>query len=353
MCDVLTDETKTLTLAGGCAPWVFANAGAHGYYRTAYAPEMLRAIAPHVETDLSAPERMTLLDDEWALVRAGRHTSGDYLTLAAGFGREHVSGVLGDLTGRLGFVRDRLTTSATRAPFEAFTRTLLRPLFDEVGFTGSGTEPDDRRALRGVLIGALGVVGQDPDVIARSRAALDRALAGGPSLEPSSAGAIVRTAATHGDAKLFDALAAAAERANSPDEMYRYLFALSDFSDPALADRGLERTLTPQIRTQDAALYLSGFIVNDATRPRAWTFVQQHWAALEPKVNFVGSDVNLVRSLGTFCDAQSRDEVAAFFKAHPLPGAVRTVTQTIEQINSCIALKEKQTPSVTTWISAR
>jgi len=36
---------------------VFANAGAHGYYRTAYPPEMLRALSPRVETDLTAPER--------------------------------------------------------------------------------------------------------------------------------------------------------------------------------------------------------------------------------------------------------------------------------------------------------
>ena len=34
-CEVLTDESRTLNIAGACAPWVFANAGAHGYYRTA------------------------------------------------------------------------------------------------------------------------------------------------------------------------------------------------------------------------------------------------------------------------------------------------------------------------------
>ncbi len=100
-CEVLTEETRTLTLPGACAPWVFANAGAHGYYRTAYPPEMLRALAPRVETDLTAPERLSLLDDEWALVRAGRHTAGDYLTLAAGYGREHTSGVLEEVARRL------------------------------------------------------------------------------------------------------------------------------------------------------------------------------------------------------------------------------------------------------------
>ena len=48
---------ETVTVAHGCAPWVFANAGARGYYRTAYPPETLRAMAPHVENDLTAAER--------------------------------------------------------------------------------------------------------------------------------------------------------------------------------------------------------------------------------------------------------------------------------------------------------
>jgi hypothetical protein len=45
---------------------------------------MLRAIAPHIATDLTAPERVSIIDDEWALVRAHRHTVADYLTLAVG-----------------------------------------------------------------------------------------------------------------------------------------------------------------------------------------------------------------------------------------------------------------------------
>jgi hypothetical protein len=98
---------------------VFANAGAHGYYRTAYPTELLKLMAPRVETDLTAPERLSLLDDQWALTRAGRHSVGDYLTLAAGHGREHNSGVLEEVGRRLGFVHDYLTTEATRPGLEA------------------------------------------------------------------------------------------------------------------------------------------------------------------------------------------------------------------------------------------
>ena len=38
----------------------------------------------------------------------------------------------------------------------------------------------------------------------------------------------------HGDQKLFEALAAAADRAASPEDQYRYLYALADFQQPAL-----------------------------------------------------------------------------------------------------------------------
>jgi aminopeptidase N len=258
-----------------------------------------------------------------------------------------------EVTRRLAVIDDDLTTATTRPKFQAFTRSLLRPLFDEVGFTGTGGETDDRRSLRSTLIGALGTFGQDSDVIAKARAALDRSLAGGPPLDSTAADAIVTAAATHGDQKLFEALAAAADAASSPEDQYRYLFALAAFQDPALLQRALERTLSPQLRNQDAALYLARFFINEQSQGLAWAFVKEHWSALEAKVTIFGGDTNLIRSMGAFCEAGSRDEIAAFFAAHPLPAAARTLTQTLEQINSCIALKQRQTPAVTAWLAAR
>ena len=176
---VLPPAPVTLDVAQGCVSWIFANAGAQGYYRTEYAPEMLRALAPRLGDALTAPERLTLIDDEWALVRANRHNAADYLTLAAGYGRESSSGVLSEVTGRLQFIHEYLTTNASRPRFEAFVRTMLRPLFEQLGFSPASSDTDDRRALRAVVIGALGTIGNDGDVVRQARAALDRALATG------------------------------------------------------------------------------------------------------------------------------------------------------------------------------
>src|SRR5206468_11257817 len=111
-----------ITLDGTCAPWVFVNAGAHGYYRTAYSSCNLRAIAPRVGTELTPPERLSLIGDEWALVRASRHAAADFLTLAAGYGHEQTSGVLEEVASRLAFIHEYLTTDATRPKLESFLR---------------------------------------------------------------------------------------------------------------------------------------------------------------------------------------------------------------------------------------
>ena len=39
-CHLLTEARQTVTVASGCGGWIFANAGARGYYRTAYAPDL-------------------------------------------------------------------------------------------------------------------------------------------------------------------------------------------------------------------------------------------------------------------------------------------------------------------------
>jgi len=351
-CLVISQPRVTLDAAQACVPWMFANADAKGYYRSAYAPEMLRALAPHIEEALSAPERVSLIGDEWALVRANRHTAADYLTLAAGYSSEPSSGVLGDVTARLGFIQEYLTIDATRGRLETFVRTMLRPLFGQLGFSSS-SDNDDRRALRAVVIRALGTTANDGDVVRQSRAALDRVLAGGAPLDPTLAESVVRVAAQHGDERLYDALAAAAARATAPGERTLYLFASTEFRDPRLIDQALQRTLSSDVRTQDAARYLARFFINPVARPRAWSFVKTNWTTLQPKLQIYNAGVTLTRALDTFCDGAARDDIRSFFDTHRLPGVTGALNQTIERINNCIDLREKQTKPVSDWLAAR
>ncbi len=335
---------------GACPAWDFVNAGALGYYRTAYPAEVLRSLSSSAETALTAPERVSLVGDEWALVQSGRDSAGHFLDLAAGFGREPISGVLDEVTSGLDFMHTYLTTAATKAPFEAFVRGIFRTQFADMGIPAAATDSDDRRGLRAVVVETLGTSGNDPDVFAQARSALDDALAGRATLDPTAAGAIVTVAAAHGDRALWDALSAAAKGATSPDDQYRYLYALGDFTDPALIRAGLDKVLSPDVRTQNAGRYLSGFLRNPDASQAAWGFLKEHWKDLEPKLSVAFADVGVVQALGSFCDAASRDDVKAFFSTHKLGNAARNVDQTIERINNCIARRDKQSPEVADWL---
>jgi len=339
--------------SGECPTWKFGNAGALGYYRTAYNPDLLRALSANAETALSAPERISLAGDEWALVEAGHDSVAAFLDLAAGFGREPIRGVLDEITTGLAFVHTYLTTGATRGQYEAFVRGLFRPQFADMGISTTAADTDDRRELRAVIVETLGTTGNDPDVIAQARAALDDALAGRTSLDPTAAGAIVTVAASHGDRPLWDALSAAARRATAPTDQYRYLYALGDFTDPALIRLGLDEVLSPNVRTQNAGRYLSEFLRNPAANQMAWTYLKEHWKDLEPKLSVAFADVGVVQALGSFCDAGSRDDVRTFFATHKLGNAARNVDQTVERIHNCIARREQQAPVVAEWLRAR
>jgi aminopeptidase N len=346
-------ESVRVAAGGSCPSWMFANAGAQGYYRTAYSPAMLRAIAAHVETDLTAPERLVLLADEWALVRATRHSVAEYLTLASGYAREPSHGVLAEVARRLHFVHDYLTAETSRSQFEAWVRTLLRPTLREIGFSSRPDESDAARQRRAVVLETLGTIGADADVVAEARTAVDRALKTSTMLDPTAVTALVRVAAEHGDSALYDQLEAAARRATSPDERDRYFYAATEFHDQTLIDRALQRSLMPDMRTQDTSLYLSRFFDNAVARDRAWTFLKDHWPALQPKVAIFGGDTALTLALGSFCDAEHRDDVKAFFASHPLPNAARSLAQALEDIDNCIAIKAKQTPAVAEWLTHR
>ncbi len=352
LCDVVGDRSKTIALRdGSCAPWTFVNANAKGYFRTQYAPEILRAMASDVERTLTAPERLSLVGDEWAMVTARRHTIADYLSLIEGFGRESSAVVLEAVGRSADWTRDYLTDATTRPRFEAFVRRLFSDALDRVGVSPASNEPDATRRLRATLILLLGETGADERVVTRARAGLDEALRGGAALEPTAATAIALVASSHGDRALYDALLAAAGKAGSPEERYRYLDALTNFREPSLVDRALQYSLSPELRSQDTPGFVGALIRNPDARARAWSFLKEHWAELQPKLTIAGGDVGLVASLSAFCDARSRDDIKSFFTEHKLPAAARTLEQTLERIDQCIALRESQAPVLASYLA--
>jgi aminopeptidase N len=347
-CTVVSNTTATIPV-DSCPAWVLPNAGARGYYRMGFSPEMLRALAPHVET-LAATERIALLDDEWAFVRAGRHDVGSFLDLASGFTAERNPAVLGTLAQTLASIDHALTTDATRPAFRAWVAHLLTPALQDFGWTPRAGESDDVPSARATVIGTLGRVARDAQVLTQARELAAQELAKPGSLEPELVGVIIDLAALAGDRALYDAYLERSRAATDPEEKYRYLYALTSFNDPALVRRTLELVLSPEVRNQDAKIFIGSMLGNLDTQHLAWELLQARWDDVQKKTGeFVGNTV-IVGGLSAFCDARTLGEVKEFFSTHKVPDAERTLQQSMERIGSCAALATAQSGKLADWL---
>jgi aminopeptidase N len=347
-CSIVTQAEQTIR-APGCGA-AMVNADARGYYFTEYEPAAVAALATRTPP-LTSAERISLLGDEWRMVRAGRHDVGVYLDLAAAFARDETPAVLADLAGRIGAVAGGIATAGEQAALQAWVQARFRPALDAIGLTNGLGDSDDVNSRRGTL---LQLLSSDPAVQAQARALAEAYMANPASLSPTLVAPVIQVAAAGGDAALYDQfLARMAAATAAPEQYYRYFNALAAFRDPALVTRTQQYALSAPVRSQDAPLLFAQLLGSPATQDGTWEVVKAEWPALTAKVGTFQGLPNIVGSLGGFCSAERAADIKAFFDAHPLPEAARALQQSLERIATCAAVKARQSPAFGRWLAAQ
>lgn len=348
----LLDEAVVSFEIEGCVPWLVANRGARGYYRTSYSEPMLRAL---VSTEALTPAAaIMLLADEWALVRAGRHGIGRFLEVAGALARRRadVAAVAESAGTRLDYVHEYLAGPSSVKPFEQWVRRTLGPALERLGPAESGETMGEARS-RAALMTALGAAGAAPDVLRTARASIQQYLRNpSEAIDPALLTALVDLAALNGDAKLFDAYLRRSRSAATPEERYRFLYALAEFRNRDLVGRTMQLALSDAIRTQDRGALVAAVLGNPAGREIAWEIVRARWSEIERTLRGFGGTSRIVQGLGAFCDRRTLEEIERFFGTHRVPSAERTLRQSVERIERCIALAEMQQPQLEQWLSS-
>jgi aminopeptidase N len=171
---------------------------------------------------------------------------------------------------------------------------------------------------------------------------------------PSIATAVLRTAAAGGDKALYDRYVAELARTHAtPEEFYRFLNALAFFRDPALVTRTLEFALSTEVRSQDAPGLISILLAQPASQEAAWAFVKARWPQITEKLGVFQGVPAVVGALGGFCSMERAADIRAFFAKNPVPPAARSLQQSIERIESCVSLDQRQSAPFTRWLSAQ
>jgi aminopeptidase N len=351
-CELMKEPTQVVRLPAGSGP-AFINAESRGYYFSEYNPEAVLALGKAAGT-LKAPERVTLVGDEWRLVRAGRHDIGTYLDLAAVMAGDDTPSVIDDVTARLGAVLTSVADPNQRAAYRAWIRAHFGPVLESLGLPGKATDDDGTQGRRGTLLMLLGDTADDTAVQQRAKALALAYLADRTAVPPNIVSAVLRTAAAGGDRALYDRyMAELTKKESQPEEYYRFFNALGWFRDPALVSRTLEFASSNDVRSQDTATLIGILLNQPDAQDMAWAFVKSHWAQLTDRLGVFQGIPGIVSAVGGFCSADKAADIRAFFEKNPVPAAARGLQQALERVESCQALDQRQSAPFTRWLSAR
>ncbi|NVJ23491.1 MULTISPECIES: M1 family metallopeptidase [Myxococcus] len=349
---LLRDKQATVKLEGsGAVKWLCANAGSTGFYRVAYDKASLAGLTSNLQA-LAPSERISLLADQWALVRSGRDSVADLLDLAARFGNEEDDSVLDELVGRLAYVESRLVDGEDQARVRAWVEKLLSPGLKKLGWQATAGESDRVKLRRSALVRAVGGLSRSPEALAEARPRVARMLQGErDALEPNLLDAAVAMVARAGDSALFDTFLQKMPGEPDPATQRRYLMALTTFEDPALAERAQGLFFSDTVKTQDVASFVTGLLANRTGRDAWWAQMRKQWKEVVARTGGAPMLVRrIVESLGMLRTREQLEAVKALLKDQPVSDANQATAQTLERLSQDVELLERCGPEVSAWL---
>jgi puromycin-sensitive aminopeptidase len=351
---LLGEETARVRLAAeGAVAWCVGNAEARGFYRVAYDDRTLARLLPAVG-ELRPAERVGLVSDQWALVRADLAPVERFLDLVASFQGEEDHVVLDEIVGRLSLIEHRFLADsvADRDRFGAFVAGLYAARAATLGWTSAPSEDDETRLRRAVLLRALVVLARDGRAVSEAERRFP-AVGGPPSVDPNLLDVVVTAAARGADDARFEDLRARARTETDPAAKRRYLHALARVERPSLAASAVELALADDVPMQDFSSYFSVLLGNRAAREAAFALLRDRWTETRAKADSPMILRRLVEALASLPERRHLDEVRAFLEAHPIDGARQAIAQTLERMRMDAALRDRILPRVGAWLAAR
>ena len=338
---LLSDARATVGLPG--ARWYYPNAGGRGFYRFRLDELSERRLDEGI-AHLAAEERLSLIDDLWALTRHGKARLATFMRRLETLRGDDDRAVLSAIADALTWIGNYAVRPSTEGAFARLVEELFRPILQQGGWDVHDDEDADTREKRTRAIGMLGVHARAPDVREEAGRRVRRHLEGNARLHPDVAGIVVAVAATAGDAALWERYVARMKQAAATDaqEETRFRQGLIFFEDPALVRRTAELAFTPAIRMQDRGHLLVPLLQRRRSREVAWPVLRDAWdehvanADLPPLLKQA-----FPTAVSQLAQPGLAQEAISFLEAKRTPDIAETVSQSIERLRVNTAAAER------------
>ncbi len=252
----------------------------------------------------------------------------------------------------LDFINRVLVGSPEREKFQRYSRSLLRPTFETLGWEPKRGEPPTAGNLRSSLIGTLGDL-NDPQITAGCRERFQKYLANPASLAPDLRPPVLAVVGRCADEKTWSKLHELGLKTTSIEEKRNYYNALAEAIDPKLVKKTLPIALTDELPTS-RAVFLVPAVARDSGHPEiAWEFAKANMKTLLAKIDAAGANRYVPGLFTFFSDDLRADELKSYAKNNLSAASAREVAKVVDEVQFRAEFKRRIGPQVNTWIEGK
>jgi aminopeptidase N len=336
---LMREKTATVTVPVSMGGWVKLNAGQEVPMRVLNSQEMLKRIAVGVKNKSLLPiERVALVNDAYALVKAGHQSPGSLLLLLHNYMEEDEFCVWEGLSEVLKGLDTILSENdEVHSMFQNFAKKLVVNLMKKIGWE---TSSDDHLTtmLRGIMISLLSTFAYNDELViseAKTRFAAFQENANDVLSLPSDMRTpVFQIILKNGGEKEYNAIKTYFFSADTSAERKHVLNSLGCTPVPALKHAAMEWSTSGEIKIQDF-FYVMGSVgrSNRIGREISWKYFEDNFEKIKSMIANASSslmDACIVMCAGGFSTYNMADEIDAFFESHPLPSNTRKIAQLTE-----------------------
>jgi aminopeptidase N len=339
-------------LGAGADVWVKLNPSQSGFYRVLYSPDLLSKLIGAVESgELGTVDRLGFLDDVFALSRAGYTKTSQAFGVLSAYRNETDFSVWTAISKNLRYLSILLAEEAWKDAFNIFARELFRHTAHSKGWDKSPGDSHLDVMLRSLALRNLGGYG-DEATVGEARNRFESYITGG-SLDPDLKSPVYWLVSENGGQEELEKLLNLYDRTDLHEEKNRILAAIGNFRSEEILRTVLEFAFSEKVRPQDLPIALTHIGQNPKGRNIAWEFVKEKWQTLMDRYQEGGLFLigRIIEGTTTaFATSDKLRDINHFFKTHKVPGAKRTIKQSLETIRLNIAVLKRDREDIKQWL---
>ena len=345
----LTLDAESVQIDLGADEWIKMNHDSEGFYRTDYDDELWARLL-EVVTDLHPKDRANIVDDVFSMTEAGVRPVSRALDLVAALSATEDDYIVWDaILSHLYNIDTYLDTRASYGPFRVWVRSMLAPIYNDLGWTVAGKHT--AKLLREAILPAA-VHFDVGDAVSRGQALFAGDLA---DIAPDVRSAAYSAGVAEGGEDAYNRMLAHYQSVTFPSELRRSLKSLAKTRVPYLVQKTLDSALDLDIVRSQDTVSLIVYVANSVYgRDPAWLFLRENWDELIERYGGGGFAIDgLIQGAVRNFGSQSKyDEVKTFFDEHMIDSIRGPASHGLETIRSNMQWLEKNEAKVIEWLDA-